>query len=152
MQMYIDPLIMQTRATLGILPSSQYDHFSEQTKAELVGQPLTISARYNRMAYRLEGVQIRCEQGYDILSDGVTMGAIQVPGDGQPFVLMADHQPTGGYPKIACLCQADLPRFAQMAPGQPFKLSWVSMDQAMQAWTDLHTQIEQLMPLRGVTL
>jgi len=152
MQMYMDPLIMQAGATFGILPSSQYDHFSEQSKADLVRQPLSIAARFDRMAYRLEGLQVRCEQGYDILSDGVTMGAIQVPGDGRPFVLMADHQPTGGYPKIACLCQADLPCFAQISPGQAFQFKWLGMDQAIQAWIDLRTQIEQLTPLHGVTL
>lgn len=152
MQAYIDPMIMQPHSSFGILPSSQYDHFSDQAKAGLVDKSLTISARYDRMAYRLEGVQVRCEQGYDILSDGVTMGAIQVPGDGRPFVLMADHQPTGGYPKIACLCQADLPRFAQITSGQPFNFTWVSVDQAMQSWKDLRTQIEQLTPLRGIRL
>jgi len=151
-QTYIDPLIMQAHAAFGILPSSQYDHFSEQAKADLVKQTLSISPRYDRMAYRLEGLQVHSEKGYDILSDGVTMGAIQVPGDGQPFVLMADHQPTGGYPKIACVCKADLPRFAQMSPGQPFQFRWVGMDQAIQAWTDLRKQIEQLTPLRGVSL
>ena len=99
------------------------------------------------MAYRLQGVNIVCDKGHDILSDGVTMGAIQVPGDGKPFILMADHQSTGGYPKIGCVCKADLPRLAQMAPGRNFKLAWQTVDQALQEWFVINQQISAMTAL-----
>jgi len=109
-----------------------------------------IASRFDRMAYQLRGVRLTCEQGHDILSDGVTMGAIQVPGDGRPFVLMADHQPTGGYPKIACICKADLPRLAQMAPGRHFSLHWTTPELAVQRWAAINQQLDTLTALRGV--
>jgi len=148
-QQFMDPLISDVNRPIGILASSQTDYFSEATQQALCKAAQTISNRFDRMAYRLQDCRLSSEKGYDILSDGVTMGAIQVPGDGRPFILMADHQPTGGYPKIACVCKADLPRLAQMSPGQPFQLAWQRLDVATQRWQDLRRQIESLTALKG---
>lgn len=144
---YIDPYIAYEQQAIGIVPASQYTHFTRQMRAVLVSQSLTIEARFDRMAYRLMGVQLECENGYDILSDGITMGAIQVPGDGQPFILMADHQTTGGYPKIACVCKADLPRIAQMAAGKHFRLHWQTIERAFQRWVVVNQQIKNMLPI-----
>ncbi len=149
-QAYIDPYIALENQPLGILQSSQFDDFSAKMKDLLVSKPLTIAPRFDRMAYQLTGIQLYCDKGHDILSDGVTMGALQVPGDGRPFVLMADHQPTGGYPKIACICKADLPRIAQMAPGKLFTLQWMTPDQGLQRWFSIKQQIQSMTALRGV--
>lgn len=149
-QNYIDPYIGYEGQTIGILPSSQFDDFPEQMRAKLVSEVLSIAPRFDRMAYQLKGVNLRLEKGHDILSDGVTMGAIQVPGDGRPFVLMADHQPTGGYPKIACICKADLPRLAQLAPGRYFTMQWISLDQGLNRWATVIQQIESMTALRGI--
>ncbi len=149
-QQYMDPLILDESSPIGILPSSQYEHFSESMHAALSGCAVSISNRFDRMAYRLENLNLSCQQGHDILSDGITMGAIQVPGDGRPFVLMADHQPTGGYPKIACVCKADLPRLAQMFPGRVFEFAWLNHEQATQRWQDVRRQIKNLQALSGV--
>ncbi len=148
-QQFMDPFIIEESSPIGILPSSQYDHFSEEMKAALIENPVSIANRYDRMAYRLENVRLISEQGHDILSDGVTMGAIQVPGDGRPFILMADHQPTGGYPKIACVCKADLPRLAQMSPGRAFELAWLNLDLATHRWQSTQKQLESLAALKG---
>jgi allophanate hydrolase subunit 2 len=80
------------------------------------------------------------------------MGAIQVPGDGRPFVLMADHQPTGGYPKIACICKADLPRMAQMTPGELFTLHWITPEQGLKRWVSMNEQLNSLTALRGLLM
>ena len=149
-QAYIDPYIAFENQPLGLLPSSQFDDFSDKMKALLVSKPLSIAPRFDRMAYQLRGLQLNCDKGHDILSDGVTMGALQVPGDGRPFVLMADHQPTGGYPKIACICKADLPRIAQMAPGKLFTLQWMTPDQGLKRWFSIKQQIQSMTALRGV--
>ncbi|MCP4010545.1 MAG: hypothetical protein GY726_13685, partial [Proteobacteria bacterium] len=61
-----------------------------------------------------------------------------------------DHQPTGGYPKIACICKADLPRIAQMAPGKLFTLQWMTPDQGLQHWFSIKQQIQSMTALRGV--
>lgn len=150
-QQYVDPFITEQFSPIGILPSSQYDHFSAQMKLALVKKTVSISSRFDRMAYRLEHVHLLSDQGHDILSDGITMGAIQVPGDGRPFILMADHQPTGGYPKIACVCKADMPRLAQMSPGQAFELAWLDLDVAIRRWQGVQQQIASLTALRGAS-
>ncbi len=149
-QAYVDPYIALEKRPLEMMPSSQYGHFSSETRACLAGKAIAIAPRFNRMAYQLSGVHLRCENGHDILSDGVTMGAIQVPGDGRPFVLMADHQPTGGYPKIACICKADLPRIAQMTPGELFTLRWITPAQAIIRWISINEQIKSMTALHGV--
>lgn len=148
-QQFMDPFIIEESSPIGILPSSQHDHFPEKMKAALVEDSVSISSRFDRMAYRLEDVNLISEKGHDIISDGVTMGAIQVPGDGRPFILMADHQPTGGYPKIACVCKADLPRLAQMSPGRSFELAWLNLDTATHRWQSLQAQLTSLTALKG---
>jgi allophanate hydrolase subunit 2 len=85
------------------------------------------------MAYRLDGPALPHAKGHDIVSDGIAMGAIQVPGDGMPLILMADRQPTGGYPKIGTVIRADLPRLAQTRPGQSLRLVPVTVETAVAA-------------------
>ena len=69
------------------------------------------------MGYRLEGPALPYAEAADILSDATPLGSLQVPGSGQPILLMADRQTTGGYPKIATVIAADLPLAGQLAPG-----------------------------------
>jgi biotin-dependent carboxylase-like uncharacterized protein len=150
-QSYIDPYIALEKQSIRIIPSSQSDNFSATTRDSLAQAALSIAPRYDRMAYQLKGIELICDSGHDILSDGVTLGAIQVPGDGRPYVLMADHQSTGGYPKIACICHADLPRMAQMQPGRHFSMEWISVDEALLYWADIRQQIGSMTALRGIT-
>jgi biotin-dependent carboxylase-like uncharacterized protein len=149
-QMYVDPYIALENQPIGIMPSSQFDSFLPEVRESLAAKPVLITPRFDRMAYQLSGVRLKCDKGHDILSDGVTMGAVQVPGDGRPFILMADHQPTGGYPKIACICKADLPRIAQMAPGKLLTLQWITRDQGLARWISMQQQIETLTALHGI--
>ena len=83
------------------------------------------------MAYILEGAPIGHTKGFNIVSDGIAMGAIQVPGNGLPTVLMADRQPTGGYPKIANVIGVDLGRLAQLSPGARLSFQAVDVDAAV---------------------
>ena len=89
-----------------------------------------ISATSDRMGYRLEGPKVVHPGGHNIVSDGAVHGSIQVPGNGQPIVLMADHGTTGGYPKIATVIGADLGRFAQMQSGAMIRFKAVSVEDA----------------------
>ncbi len=77
----------------------------------------TLTAHSNRMGYRLEGPFLHHLKSADILSDATPIGSVQVPASGQPILLMADRQTTGGYPKIATVITADLPLAGQLAPG-----------------------------------
>ena len=89
-----------------------------------------ISATSDRMGYRLEGPKVEHSGGHNIVSDGAVHGSIQVPGNGQPIVLMADHGTTGGYPKIATVISADLGCFAQMPSGSIFRFKAISVEDA----------------------
>lgn len=111
----------------------QADHFDPETIATFLARDWRLSPRSDRMAYALEGEPLTHAKGHDIVSDAVAHGAIQVPGSGLPFVLMADRQPTGGYPKIATVIGADLGRMAQIRPGEPVRFAAVTLDEAVAA-------------------
>lgn len=96
--------------------------------ADFVVSPLS-----DRMGVRLQGPRIEHAQGYNIVSDGIVAGHVQVPGDGQPIVLMRDRQTTGGYPKIAAVISADLDRFAQTRPGTALRFCAVDVETAVAA-------------------
>ena len=84
------------------------------------------------MGYRLSGEEPLTykEKGKSLISEPVTFGSIQVPADGNPIILMADRQTTGGYPKIGQVVQADLPRLAQLRPGEKFRFKLVTLTEA----------------------
>jgi biotin-dependent carboxylase-like uncharacterized protein len=89
-----------------------------------------ISATSDRMGYRLEGPVIRHLHGHNIVSDGTVNGSIQVPGNGQPIVLMPDRGTSGGYPKIATVISADFGRFAQIPAGRGFRFKAIGVAEA----------------------
>ena len=99
----------------------------------LVGSRFVVTAHSNRMGYRLEGPVLRHAGGADILSDATPMGSLQVPASGQPILLMADRQTTGGYPKIGTVITADLPIAGQLAPGDWIAFTECSRPEAIDA-------------------
>lgn len=111
----------------------QDDYFTAAGIESLVGQPYVISPQADRMGYRLTGATIEHAKGFNIVSDGIPTGAIQVPGSGEPIVLLADAGTTGGYPKIATMISADLPRFVQNRPGSEVRFEIVSQAAAIAA-------------------
>lgn len=127
------PWLASSDAPIRLLFGPQDDYFAPEEMEAFLKARWRIGARSDRMAYRLEGPAIRHRQGHDIVSDGVAMGAIQIPGDGAPLALMADRQPTGGYPKIATVIGADLGRLAQLRPGEDLSFRAVSWDEAVAA-------------------
>jgi allophanate hydrolase subunit 2 len=84
------------------------------------------------MGYRLDGPTLVHAKGYNIVSDGTVVGAIQVPGSGQPIVLMVDNQTTGGYPKIATVISADVPVVGRRKPGRTIRFVAVDVQDALQ--------------------
>lgn len=102
--------------TLRVIPGYQQAHFSRLQQRRFFTHPYTVGERCDRMGYRLEGPAIECDiEG--ILSEGICFGAIQVPADGQPIVLLNDRQTIGGYPKIGAALSLDVARLAQLTPG-----------------------------------
>ena len=108
----------------------QNDEFGDDAISLLLDSEWKISATSDRMGYRLEGPIIKHLHGHNIVSDGTVNGSIQVPGSGQPIVLMADRGTSGGYPKIATVTTADFGRFAQIPAGTSFRFKAVSMEEA----------------------
>ncbi len=121
------------RGPIRVLCGPQDDHFTQAGLATFFDSTYTLSRQADRMGYRLNGPVIEHADGFNIISDGIVTGAIQVPGSGEPIVLMADRQTTGGYPKIATIISADLARFAQLRPGDTVRFQAVSQDEAVAA-------------------
>jgi biotin-dependent carboxylase-like uncharacterized protein len=129
----IAPLLERPADLIRVLLGPQHEYFSEDQIAAFLAGPWRISTRGDRMACFLDGPKLSHRLGFNIPSDGVAMGAIQVPGEGQPIVLMADRQSTGGYPKIATVIGVDLGRLAQARPGTQIAFRAVSHAEAVQA-------------------
>lgn len=108
----------------------QADHFSTKALSTLIGADYRISTEADRMGIRLEGPVLEHAGDREIVSDATVPGSIQVPGSGQPIVLLADAQTAGGYPKIATVISADLPRLAACRPGQQLRFASVDATEA----------------------
>jgi allophanate hydrolase len=131
-----------------VLLGPQAGHFKPEALQLFVASEYRVTAQMDRMGARLDGAALAHVQpeAADIVSDGVTPGAIQVPGNGQPIILLADCQTVGGYPKIATVISADLPRLGQIKPGQTIRFAAIGAAEARQAllareaqwraWTD----------------
>lgn len=117
---------------LRVVPGPQDDRFAEAAWEAFTGEAFEVTAQSDRMGMRLAGTALghAGEGGADIISDGAVPGAIQVPGNGQPIILLADAQTTGGYTKIASVIGADLPRLAQCVPGDALRFAVVSVAEA----------------------
>ncbi|MFZ2828336.1 biotin-dependent carboxyltransferase family protein, partial [Hydrogenophaga sp.] len=121
-----------------VLLGPQQDHFSPDAIAQFLGQDWEATAAQDRMGLRFLGEALAHVNAAaaDIVSDGVTPGAIQVPANGQPIVLLADGQTVGGYPKIATVISADLPRLAHLRPGTRVRFEAVDLEQAQRVLND----------------
>ncbi|WFU13567.1 biotin-dependent carboxyltransferase family protein [Bradyrhizobium sp. CB3481] len=119
-----------TDAPIRVVFGPQDDEFTDETKKLFLDSEWKISATSDRMGYRLEGPVLRHLHGHNIVSDGTVNGSLQVPGMGQPIVLMPDRGTSGGYPKIATVISADLGRLAQIPAGRAFRFLAVSMAEA----------------------
>jgi biotin-dependent carboxylase-like uncharacterized protein len=104
-------------ARVRVLMGPHHEWFAPGARETLLGSRYTVTPQSNRMGYRLDGPVLAHAAKVDMLSDGTPIGSLQVPPAGQPILLMADRQTTGGYPKIATVITADLPAAGQLAPG-----------------------------------
>ena len=104
----------------------------------------TVTAKSDRMGYRLSGEPIMHKEGMtNIISAGISLGTVQVPGDGQPIILMADRQTSGGYARIANVITVDLTLLAQMRPGDRIRFKEITLDNALQLYLDRLKELER---------
>jgi antagonist of KipI len=108
----------------------QDDRFTDAGIRALLGSPYEVLPQSDRMGARLRGPRIEHARGHDIISDGIALGSVQVPGDGQPIVLLVDRQSTGGYTKLATVCSCDIGRVGQARPGQSLRFQAVGVAEA----------------------
>ncbi len=132
--------------TLRIIPGPQQDFFLKNSLATLTEATYTVTPQSDRMGYRLTGPKVAHKGSLRFISDCTTMGALQVPPDGQPILLMADRQTTGGYPKIAVVISVDLPLAAQLAPGYTISFTPCTVAQAQTALRQHRAQLDAALP------
>ncbi|MGC5780177.1 biotin-dependent carboxyltransferase family protein [Methylobacterium sp. NFXW15] len=132
-QRLLAPWLDRDPSRIRVVLGPQDDYFTQDQIAAFLAGPWTVSPRGDRMACFLDGTPLKHAKGHDIVSDGVAMGAIQVPGNGLPIILMADRQSTGGYPKMATVIGPDLGRLAQAQGGTRIAFQGVSIAEAVAA-------------------
>ena len=129
----------------------QDDYFTDRGLDTFLSALYTVSPQADRMGFRLDGPTIEHANDYNIVSDGVVSGSIQVPGTGLPIVLMVDNQTTGGYPKIATVVSADLPVVGRRRPGRTMRFVAVDVLEAERLRRRQEAVIEeQISRLRNV--
>ena len=148
----LESFFVSPRPRIRVIKGPQADHFPDSEVAAFLDSEYTVGPSADRMGMRLTGRKIAHSRGFDIASDAIAPGSIQVPGNGQPIVLLADRQTTGGYPKIATVISADLPALARLPVGSKVSFEAVSIDAAEAARRDyvaeLAAMTDKMVPLR----
>lgn len=126
------------------LKGPEYREFTAEAREAFWRTPWQLSPQSNRMGYRLQGRMLERSTRREMLSHGLLPGVVQVPHNGQPIVLMADAQTTGGYPRIACVIEADLYHLAQIRLGEPIHFVRCSLEEAQQARLEQQRFIQQV--------
>ncbi len=121
---------LSPRKTLRTTPAPQTDWFSPESLRRFYEGAYTVTEESNRMGLRLQGPALETPHGGHMISEGVSLGAIQTPAGGQPIILFVEQQTTGGYPKIANVISADLPSVGQLRPRDEIHFELVTTETA----------------------
>ena len=116
--------------TLRVVLGPQDVEFTGDGINTFLNSEYVVTPQMDRMGIRLEGTEIKHREKADIISDGIMFGSIQIPGNGQPIIMMADRQTTGGYTKIATIISIDIPKIAQAQPGDKIQFDKVTVEDA----------------------
>jgi biotin-dependent carboxylase-like uncharacterized protein len=135
---------LERPAHFRIVPGPQRDFFTDAEFDAFTQATFSVGANSSRMGLRLSGRPIVHGRSANIVSDAVAPGSIQIPGDGQPIVLLADRQTTGGYPKIGNVISADIPALGRLRFGDTIKFTPVTLEEAVEARRQMMAQIEGL--------
>jgi biotin-dependent carboxylase-like uncharacterized protein len=131
-----------------VILGPQDDRFTAEGLAAFLAGPYEVTPQADRMGSRLSGPRITHARGHDIISDGIPLGGIQVPGEGQPIVLLVDRQTTGGYTKIATVISADIARLGQSRPGHRVRFRRVTLDEAHAALREERARLDAAVAAR----
>ena len=130
-----------SKIELRVIMGPQEDAFTEKGIETFLNNEYKVTNECDRMGYRLEGEKVEHKDGGDIISDGIAMGAVQVPSHGKPVIMMADRQTTGGYTKIGNVINVDLPKVAQAKPGDTIIFRKVELEEAHKLLRELENNI-----------
>lgn len=136
----------QANPSIRAVRGPEYSLFSTTCQHNFWAENYTVTLASNRMGYRLrgDGPALALTQPEEMLSSAVPFGTVQVPADGNPIVLLADHQTTGGYPRIAQVVTADFSRLAQVPPGGKIRFQEVSLSEAQRLYCQQELNVRQL--------
>ncbi len=126
------------------LPGPEYQEFDKASQEAFWRLPWRLNPQSNRMGYRLQGQSLVRTSNRELVSHGLLPGVVQVPSNGQPIVLMNDAQTTGGYPRIACIIEADMYHLAQIPLGQPIHFVPCTLEEALAARQEQRRFLDQL--------
>jgi len=135
---------LEKKNVIKVLKGPQFDYFSESSKKEFFFKEYKITNLTDRMGMRLEGKVLKNIVSTNIRSEGITKGAIQVPEDGQPIVLLTDHPTIGGYPKIANVISADYDLLVQKIPGTNISFKCIDLQEAEQLYKEWCSNISKI--------
>jgi biotin-dependent carboxylase-like uncharacterized protein len=154
-ELALDPAYLPPRRSGGavllrVILGPQDDHFTAAGRETFLAAEFTVSRESDRMGYRLTGPALEHDpaRGYNIISDGIPPGAVQVPGTGLPIVLGPDRQTTGGYPKIGCVILPDMAALAQKKPGDRLRFRAVSAEEGRAAHVAFRRLLVEELPRR----
>lgn len=138
------PLQCEGSLAVRVLPAAEYPCYASASQAALWQGEWTITPQSDRYGFRLSGQALRLQAPLEMRSHGIVPGVIQVPPDGQPIVQMRDAQPTGGYPKIGTVIEADLWRLGQMPIGSRIRFMAVGWDEALDAQAQVNDWLDDV--------
>ena len=141
---YTTNVSIKKNDVIRVLKGPQFDYFSDTSQKEFFFKDYTITNLTDRMGMRLEGKVLKNKVSTNIRSEGITKGAIQVPADGQPIILLTDHPTIGGYPKIANVISADYNLLIQKIPGEKISFKCVELQEAEKIYKEYLTDISKI--------
>ena len=141
---YTAKVSLEKKNVIRVLKGPQFDYFSESSKKEFFSKEYKITNLTDRMGMRLEGKILKNIVSTNIRSEGITKGAIQVPADGQPIVLLTDHPTIGGYPKIANVISADYDLLVQKIPGTNISFKCIELQEAEKLYKEWCSNISKI--------
>ena len=148
---YSTKVLEKNKNTIRVLKGPQYDYFSKESQKDFFSKEYKISNLTDRMGMRLEGTVMKNIVNTNIRSEGITKGAIQVPADGQPIILLTDYPTIGGYPKIANVASTDYSLLIQKTPGEKLFFELIKLHEAEQLYKEhLNTISEAIKNIKEI--
>lgn len=136
--------IYRKESPIHVMEGREFHLFSKESKESFFSSSFEVTAKSDRMGYRLKGSPLHLEKRAEMVSEAVSFGTIQIPSDGNPIILLADRQTTGGYPKIGQIATVDIPLVAQAKPGDSLSFKKISHVEAQRLYLKREQKLRKL--------